>query len=142
MTARLKAAGLCAAALLIGVPAWAQDQSQRYAMKDVEDGILRLDTYTGTVSYCRRKADAWVCESAVDDRTALSEEMTRLEDENASLKKRIAELEKPSGTDQQNSLQLPSDEELDKVMGFLERLMRRFYAFTRSLRDKLEQEQT
>ena len=68
MTARLKAAGLCAAALLIGVPAWAQDQSQRYAMKDVEDGILRLDTYTGTVSYCRRKADAWVCESAVDDR--------------------------------------------------------------------------
>ena len=142
MTARLKAAGLCAAAVLIGVPAWAGDQSQRYAMKDIEDGILRLDTFTGDVSYCRKKADAWVCETAADDRTVLNDEVTRLEAENDRLKKRVAELEKSSGADQRNSLQLPNDEELDEVMSFLERLMRRFHAFTRSLRDKLEQEQT
>ena len=142
MNARLKVLGLCTAVVVFGAPASAEDLSQRYAMKDIEDGILRLDTFSGDVSYCRKKSDAWVCETAADDRAVLGDEVTRLEAENRKLKKRVAELEKSSGADQRNSLQLPNDEELDEVMGFLERLMRRFHAFTRSLRDKLEQEQT
>lgn len=142
MNARLQVLGLCTAIMVLGAPAAADDLAQRYVMKDIEDGILRLDTFTGDVSYCRKKADAWVCETAADDRAVLGDEVARLETENEKLKKRVAELEKSSGADQRNSLQLPDDEQLDEVMGFLERLMRRFHAFTRSLRDRLEQEQT
>ena len=45
---------------------------------NIEDGMLRLDTQTGAVSYCRKKEDTWACETAEDDQSALNTEITRL----------------------------------------------------------------
>ena len=137
MTGRAKLAGAVAAGLLFAWPAVAQDQPGRYAMKDIEDGMLRLDTQTGSVSYCHKKNESWVCEMAADDRSALHDEISRLHDQNEKLRKRVAELEKQPGAQDRNQLNLPSDEDMDKIMGFMERLMRRFYAFARTLRDQL-----
>lgn len=124
-------------AVMLSVPAAAQDEPGRYTMKDIEDGMLRLDTATGEVSYCRKKDDNWACDTAEDTRSVLVEQLAKLQEENATLRKRVAELEKKPEENQK--LKLPSDQDLDKVMDFMDRLMRRFYAFTKSMRDQLEE---
>jgi DNA repair exonuclease SbcCD ATPase subunit len=61
----------------------------RFSYNIVNDGLVRLDRRTGTVSHCRRRGAAWSCEPAVDDRAApdaatikqLSEKVARLEAE-------------------------------------------------------------
>jgi len=110
----------------------------RYTMTPTEDGVLRLDSVTGRVSHCRRKGAGWACTAAADDRAAYREEIERLEAENESLRRRIAALEKKGA----GKVLLPSDEEIDRVMGFFERLMRRFFDFARSMRDSLGEDQT
>lgn len=138
--ARLTVAGLIATAFLFAAPAMAQDQPGRYTMKDIEDGILRLDTQTGDVSYCHKKSESWVCELAADDRSALHDEITSLLEKNEQLENRIAKLQKKPGFGEKNQLNIPSDEDMDQIMGFMERLMRRFYAFARTLRDQIGEE--
>lgn len=140
MKARLTAAMLMATAFLFTLPAVAQDQPGRYAMKDTEDGILRLDTQTGDVSYCHKKSARWVCEMAADDRSALHDEIASLHEKNEQLEQKIAKLQKKPGAGEKNQLNIPSDEDMDQIMGFMERLMRRFYAFARTLSDQLGEE--
>jgi regulator of replication initiation timing len=137
MMGRLTLSGLAVAAVMaLTLPLAAQDQPGRYTMKDIDDGMLRLDTLTGEVSYCRKKEDAWVCDAAEDNRSDLVEEFARLQEENATLKNRLAEVEKRDSTS--DELNLPNDADMEKMMNFMERLMRRFYAFAKSLRDQLE----
>lgn len=140
MNGKLTAAALVCAACVLAAPAAAQDQPGRYTMKDIEDGMLRLDTQTGAVSYCRKKEDTWACETAEDDQSALNTEITRLLRKNLELQNRVDELEKKLTANDENHLKLPNDQDLDKVMGFMERLMSRFYAFAKSLRDSIEDE--
>lgn len=134
MRSSIAAAALVCATLTFVPVAGAQDTPGRYQMTEVENGMLRLDTQTGDVSYCRVIDAQWICETAADDRVALDDEIATLESENEQLRDRIAELEQSSQEDDGRSLSLPSDEELDRVIGFMERLMRRFYAFTESWR--------
>ena len=136
----LRAIGLaCATSILLVVaPAGAEEPLGRYTMKDIDDGMLRLDTATGEVSYCRKKDDTWACDAATGDRSDLAEEVARLQEENAELRNRLAELEKEPENQEADRLKIPSDQELDQVMDFMDRLMRRFYAFTKSMREQLE----
>lgn len=137
MSGKSRIAGAAfALAMALALPATAQDG--RYTMKDVDGGLLRLDTQTGEVSYCSRKEDGWTCETARDDRSDLADEIVRLQEENADLRNRIARLEQRDQTQDRQELKLPSDQDMDKVLGFMERLMRRFYAFAKSLREQLE----
>lgn len=87
-------AGLGLAALLVGgllSPGTAEAQrapeSARFVMQPVEGGLMRLDTRTGAMSFCTRKADAWVCEAVPDDRAALEAEIGRLQARLATLEK-------------------------------------------------------
>ena len=120
----LPALGLLA---LMVAPAAAEDQSGRYMLKDVKDGFIRLDTKTGAVSHCELRGTQWICESVADDRQVLQQEIAKLENENAQLKKRMGELESKPG------IELPSDADLDRVMGFFERMMKRLIEFARGL---------
>jgi len=120
--------------------AWADDGAGRYELHQADGGFIRLDTKTGAVSHCRQKGTGWVCESAADDRKAFRDEIARLDAENRQLRERLAGLEtRPGGqtgprTGQQDDyLRLPSDEEIDRIMGFFEKIMRRFMDFARSL---------
>ena len=122
--------------LIASLPAMAEEEAGRYSMAQVEDGILRLDTRTGQVSHCQVADTQWVCRSAADDRAALDDEIAELQEEKDALRARIAELEAVAEANDGRNLALPSDEELDEVIGFMERLMRRFYAFAESLRNE------
>jgi hypothetical protein len=67
----------------------AETDDARYSYNRVENGFLRLDTRSGEVSLCNRRAVGWSCELVPDDRGALDNEIARLHGENAMLKKSL-----------------------------------------------------
>ncbi len=115
----------------------AADGKGRYSMSPVEGGFMRLDTETGAVALCTRKADAFVCEP-VNDKTASSEDKAKLEAENKALKDRIKSLEDSLATgappaDGGNPTEppsgvtkLPTEEEVDKALDYVERIFKKF----------------
>lgn len=125
------------------------DEPGRFEMNETDDGFLRLDTKTGTVSVCHRKATEWVCESVADERAALEGEIERLSEENAGLRERVAALERGTGEaarprekdgagSETLELELPSKQDMDKVMSFFEDAMRRL----KDMVDNLKQEES
>lgn len=65
-------------------------ENGRYTFSATADGVLRLDTRTGQVSSCLRKAGDWACHAVPDERAALDAEIGRLVAENARLKEALA----------------------------------------------------
>lgn len=114
--ARLGAAGLAIG--LMCMPAGAQEN--RFVMLPGDDGFVRLDTFTGEMSACSEADGQIVCRMAADERMALEKEIDLLEE-------RIAALEKALENDTPGlSESFPTDEEIDKTFGMMEKMMRRF----------------
>ena len=142
---------IVAAACLAGlVPAAAAEtpdtENGRYTLQPAGDGMIRLDTRTGTVSNCNNSAAGWACYAVPDERAAMDAEIGRLQAENAKLKAQLAAREPvaepgkideampksdkqaaPNTADGQRKIEipLPSDQDMDRVMSFLERAWRR-----------------
>jgi hypothetical protein len=122
---------LCAAVLALALcgPALAQAPAEgdagRFTMTPVADGALRLDTRTGRVSHCKNDAGGWTCTSVADERAAYEEEIARLQ---ARLAKVEAELAARS------AFTPPSDADLDRAVGFMEKFFRRFMAMIENLK--------
>ena len=89
-----------------------QGRVVRYQLERTENGYARIDTATGEVSSCTERGDQLVCRMAADERTALMEEV-------AALERRVEALEK-GGIDRA----LPSEEDVDRAVGLVERMMR------------------
>jgi len=121
----------------------------RYSFGEVPEGLLRLDTRTGQVSMCSRRAAGWSCQVLPDDRTAYEEEIARLERANAALRKELASSrQSPDGTkgDQRavprdRELNLPSDADVDRMMSFLEKIWRRLVGMVQNMQREMEQKQ-
>ncbi|WP_104662774.1 hypothetical protein [Ensifer adhaerens] len=123
-----------AAILLFGIGlalaggASAQEQAPgRYSMQKSETGIARLDTQTGEVSLCQEKDAQLVCRMAADERAAFEQELDLLT-------KRVEALEKAAKAGESVAKQdLPAEEEIDRAMGIMERMMRRFMDIVKDL---------
>ncbi|WP_077962456.1 hypothetical protein [Ensifer adhaerens] len=123
-----------AAILLLGTGlalaggASAQDPAPgRYSMQKSETGIARLDTQTGEVSLCQEKDGQLVCRMAADERAAFEQELDLLS-------KRVEVLEKAVKAGESVAKQdLPPEEEIDRAMGIMERMMRRFMDIVKDL---------
>jgi hypothetical protein len=123
-------------------------ENGRYALSPTGDGgVLRLDTKTGTVSTCTNSGAGWACYAVPDERTAMDTEIGRLQAENEKLKAQLAErsdtvpgkseealpksdsLKKPEPKvaegERKIEIPLPSDQDMDRMMSFLERAWRR-----------------
>ena len=122
----------------IGVAVAAEPDSEngRYTFTPSGDGMIRLDTRTGTVSNCSNSSSGWACYAVPDERKALDEEIGRLQAENDKLKTQLAARETGKGTDKQAApdvadgqrkieIPLPSDQDMDRVMSFLQRAWKR-----------------
>jgi hypothetical protein len=137
MSARPVVISALALALLVGAAPAAEERGGRYVMTPTEGGFLRLDSQTGAVSICQRNSGKWSCDAVPDDRRALEEEIERLNAENKSLNGAIKRLEDllalPNSDDKSRSaqkvgpkFQLPSEEDLDRAMTYIQRMMRKF----------------
>jgi len=133
--------------LALAGPAAAQSvvREGRYAIVPVEDGYLRLDTGTGAVSRCTGKIDRLTCRILPDERLAYEAEIGRLEDRIDELEGRMALLENKRPFASRETLEgegeLPSDEDLDKVMTMAEKVMRRFFGFVKELKRDMDSDQ-
>lgn len=113
---RFVAGGLAIA--LASAPAIAQEN--RFVMLPSDDGFVRLDTFTGEMSACSKAEGQIVCRMAADERRALEQEIDLLEERIAALEDALEENAGRSGNG------FPSDEEIDRTFGVMEKLMRRF----------------
>jgi hypothetical protein len=126
-------------------------ENGRYSMTPIPEGVLRLDSRTGTVSTCTRSGAGWACYAVPDERTALDAEIGRLQAEVETLKGRLAagptvsgkidealpktdplkkaepQAREPKAAEGERRIEipLPSDQDVDRVMSFLERAWRR-----------------
>ncbi|MGB3271555.1 MAG: hypothetical protein WBA66_01490 [Xanthobacteraceae bacterium] len=161
----LLAVATAALALVLPTLAVAQPapdgENGRYTFSTTADGVLRLDTRTGQVSSCLRKAGDWACHAVPDERAALDAEIGRLVAENARLKEALAAsgagagkideaLPKSDrsgkgqlkpGDDQRERAQnrieipLPSDADIERAMSFLESVWRRLVEMASRVRN-------
>lgn len=134
------AVSVLAFAVVLGAGAFAQPPASpespadawRFKLQKVEGGFLRLDAQTGQVSFCRERNTTWTCETVADDRAALEAEIKRLSE-------RLAELEKKQN-DPAERFRTPSDQEIEQMMGFFEKMMKRFRGVVENLRKEWESE--
>jgi hypothetical protein len=68
-----------------------ESTGERYTFQQTDRGTLRLDSRTGQVSLCGSVAAGMTCRVIPDERAVLEAEITRLETENAALKKVLAD---------------------------------------------------
>jgi hypothetical protein len=137
----------------------------RFTFSPIADGVIRLDTRTGAVSTCADKGNGWACYAVPDERAALDTEIGRLQTDNDALKAQLAQrgatvsgkIDEP--LPKQDSLQpkladgsrkieipkieipLPSDRDMDRMMGFVENAWRRLIDMAnrvqRDVRDRI-----
>ena len=117
--------GLIFASLAIA-PAAARD-SGRYQLERGEDGFVRLDTYTGQMSLCREVRNDLRCEAATDDIADLREENERLRNE---LRR--------GGNFSSNDL--PTDEEVEEIASWFERVMVVMMRTMRNVEEEAEED--
>jgi len=126
---------------LLALPASANAEAGRYSMTPTKDGILRLDTRTGAVSLCSRSTGKWKCEGIEGENRSLEEQVKRLEDENERLRSQLDAAKLAPAPRDDGKLEIPSQEDVDKAMDFMEKLLNRFKGMVEHLnKDKKEED--
>ena len=130
---------------LMAAQAAPDSENGRYTMTPIPEGVLRLDTRTGTMSTCARNGSGWACYAVPDERAAFDAEIGRLQAEVEKLKGQLAAGPTVSGKidealpksdplkkepktaegDRKIEIPLPSDQDVDRVMSFIEKAWRR-----------------
>ncbi len=122
-----------------------ENEDSRFSFYRAEDGYLRLDGRTGQVSLCTRRPVGWLCQALPEERAAFDAEITRLQLENAALKKEVLahDLPLPSGirADAPSAAGrpgvVPVDREGSQIMGVVENVWRRLVAMIVSVQRDL-----
>lgn len=113
---------------LFPLAAAAQDApSGRYQLQHSEAGFVRLDTATGEMTYCNEAGGDLTCRPSANERAAYQEEID-------DLSRRVLALEQAQKSGATSQEGLPSDEELDRTLSFMEKFFRRFKALTDEFR--------
>jgi hypothetical protein len=141
MTMFSKAFVIAIAAVCLSAPVLADEGTPdtnggRYTLNKVTDGFVRLDTQTGEVALCSQRTVGWACLVAPEDRAAFESEIARLRGENAALKQALLSrglplppgaTPEPSGThDNDITIRLPDNAEIDRAVAYVGRLWNRF----------------
>jgi septal ring factor EnvC (AmiA/AmiB activator) len=78
----------------LALPALAQStpdsENGRYTFSPTADGVLRLDTRTGSIASCHNRVTGWSCYAVPDERAALDAEIGKLQRDNTQLKDTLA----------------------------------------------------
>src|ERR1700757_1678585 len=90
LPATVVAAPLAVSAGIVAAQSAPDSENGRYTMTPIPEGVLRLDTRTGTVSTCTNNGAGWACYAVPDERSALDAEIGRLQAEVEKLKTELA----------------------------------------------------
>lgn len=114
-------------------------EPDRYRLEKTPDGYVRMDTRTGAMSICQEKWGELVCKMAADERTAVQDEIERLQSDLKALEDRlgtvkaledrVAKLESSLTAKIEQSL--PTEEDFNKTMSYMERFFRSFMAIVK-----------
>ena len=108
----------------------------RYTLTPSANGYVRLDTQTGQVSECTGAASNLICKSTADERVAMQAAIDRLQ---AKVDAFEASAPAPASDKQSLELNIPSDQDVDKAFGFLERMIKRFKGLVEEMRKEPSQ---
>lgn len=115
-------------------PALAEDTDvARFALEKTDGGFVRLDRKTGALTLCQEKDGTLTCRMAADERAAYEEDLARLEKRVEALEKSIA-----TGRPVAKGEPLPSDEEVERSIGIMERFMRSFFGLVEEFKQQEE----
>lgn len=95
------------------------DAGGRYAMSPVDGGFLRLDKQTGAVSMCARKDSTWTCEPVKESGLEPSPGPETGIDPKA-------DPDRPIDAPVAGKPQLPTEEEIDQALDYVERIFKKF----------------
>ena len=110
----------------------------RYTMSPADGGgFVRLDTETGRMSLCQRREQDWNCREMAEPGGGLNQEIERLRADNQRLKGEIRQMEDILLGDRRaesgprrgrggTEFKLPSEEEVDQAMTYMQRMLRKF----------------
>ena len=122
------AALLLPAAVLLTAPALAAEpDATRFQLERSGDHFVRLDRQTGAMSICQDQSGNLVCRMAADERAAYDDELDRLSD-------RVTKLEKTVASN--NGSGLPSDADVDRTLGIMQKFMRGFMGMAKEFQNK------
>ena len=118
-----------ATALIMIVAAPASAEEGRYRLERAGDQFVRMDTHSGAMSVCVLKDGQLACQpAAMPSGTVNGDVEARL----AALERRVEVLEGGfNGT-----AGLPSDEEFERGLGYMERFFRRFMCIAREFSEE------
>ena len=111
-----------------------ENSDGRFTFSRMNDSYVRLDNRTGQVSLCSKRTVGWTCQLAPEDRGVLENEIARLQEENASLKKELltrglplpgSMKGEPPVAQNERPFSLPSDHNLDRMKVIVEQAWRR-----------------
>lgn len=107
------------------------EDAGRYRLEKSPDGYIRMDTQTGAMSKCQEQNGQLVCRMAADERTAFQDQVDDLQQSVKALDARVARLE--NSLSQRLESKLPSEEEFDRTMGYMERFVRGFMGIVKDM---------
>ncbi|MBW8300773.1 MAG: hypothetical protein K0M60_14320 [Hydrogenophaga sp.] len=115
-------------------PALADDTDvARFALEKTDGGFVRLDRKTGALTLCQESDGTLTCRMAADERAAYEEDLARLEKRVEALEKSLA-----TGRPLAKGEPLPSDEEVERSIGIMERFMRSFFGLVEEFKQREE----
>ena len=112
----------------------AHAETGRYSMTPTKDGILRLDTKTGAVALCSQSSGKLKCQGIDGENGSLQERVRRLEQENDRLRAQLDAARLSPAPGDSGKLEVPSEEDVDKAMDFMEKLLNRFKGMVEDLK--------
>ena len=125
---------ILAAAILILQGSASAHEPERYRLEKTPDGYVRMDTKTGEMSACEKAGSGLVCRMAADERSAMQDEIERLQSDLDALGKRVLQLENSLAA--KNEQSLPTEEDFDRTMSYMERFFRSFMGVVKEFEEE------
>lgn len=135
MLIRIAVLGLAVLSLATPAAIAQEANAERYTLEKSDSGFVRLDRQTGAVTLCTEDQGTLTCRMAADERAAYDEDLARLEKRVEALERQLAD-----GTAARSG-ELPSDAEIDRSIGIMERFMRAFFNLVQEFQGAEEQPQ-
>lgn len=106
-----------------------EPQAGRYQLKEMGEGVVRLDTVTGALAFCKDDGGTPSCTGLESASHPAEADIKALEARVSTLEKQVAELkDNPTG--------LPSDEEVDRSLSIMQKFMRGFFGMVHEFERK------